>query len=92
MVYTITTHSKKQAQKLNVDIKPSKLKNKKIDVFKNNKKVASIGDSRYNDYGVYLKTKGKEYADNRRRLYKDRHNKDRKKVGSPGYYADKILW
>jgi len=35
---------------------------------------------------------GKEYADERRRLYKMRHEKDRNKVGSPGFYADKLLW
>ena len=39
-----------------------------------------------------LKTKGKEYADERRRLYKIRHNKDRLVKNSNGYYADKLLW
>jgi hypothetical protein len=50
-----------------------------------------------NDYPTYLakEKKGsyeKGYADKRRKLYKDRHEKDRKVVGSNGYYADKILW
>jgi hypothetical protein len=31
-------------------------------------------------------------AEKRRRLYKNRHESDRKKVGTNGYYADKILW
>lgn len=91
-MYTIKDYSFKQAKKIGVSIKPSKRKNKKIDVFKDGKRVASIGDTRYNDYPTYIIEKGKEYADNRRRLYKIRHNKTRGKVGTPSYYADKILW
>ena len=92
MGYTITSYTKKQANKLGVKVKPSKLKGKKIDVFKNNKKVASVGAIGYGDYPTYIKTKGKKYADERRRLYKIRHSNNRSKVGSNGYYADKLLW
>ena len=52
----------------------------------------SIGDTRYNDYRSYIKEKGKEYADTRRRLYKIRHEKNRHKLGTPAYYADQLLW
>jgi hypothetical protein len=50
-----------------------------------------------NDYPTYLakEKKGyyeKGYANKRRKLYKDRHEKDRHVLGSAGYYADKILW
>jgi hypothetical protein len=31
-------------------------------------------------------------AEKRRKLYKDRHDKDRKVKGSNGFYADKLLW
>jgi hypothetical protein len=88
-MYTITNYSKQKAKELNVIIKASTLKNKKIDVFKNEKKVASIGDTRYQSYPDYIKSKGKEYADERRKLYKIRHAKNK---GVTGYYADKILW
>jgi hypothetical protein len=37
-------------------------------------------------------TKGKTFADEKRRLYKIRHAKDRVVRGTAGYYADKILW
>lgn len=92
MAYSITSYTKNQAKKLGVTVKPSKVKGKKIDVFKNGKKVASVGAIGYNDYPTYIKKKGKEYADKRRKLYKQRHNKDRKVRGSNGYYADKLLW
>mgnify|MGYP003664999451 FL=1 len=92
MAYNITSYTKKQARKIGVKVKPSKVKGKKIDVFKGGKKVASVGAIGYGDYPTFLKTKGKEYASERRRLYKLRHNKNRSKVGSNGYYADKLLW
>lgn len=93
MPYLITPYSKTQAKKLGVIIKPSKVKNKKIDVFnKKGEKLASIGWLGMGDYPTYIRKKGKEYADSRRRLYKMRHEKDRHVRGTPGFYADKILW
>ena len=59
MAYKISTYSKTQAKKLGVVIKPSTKKNKKIAVFKNKKKVADIGDSRYNDFTTYTKLEKK---------------------------------
>jgi hypothetical protein len=90
-MYQITDYSYQQAKKLGVDIKPSKNKNKKIDVFKNGNKLASIGNKNYLDYPNYLK-QDKSLAEQRRKLYKIRHEKDRKIKGSAGYFADKILW
>ena len=92
MPYKIKRHTYTQAKKLGVVVKPSKLKGKKIDVFKNDKKVASVGAIGYSDYPTYTQTKGKKYADERRRLYKIRHQKNRNKRGTPSYYADKLLW
>ncbi len=74
-----------KASKLNVKVKPSTRKGKKLDVFKNNKKVASIGAVGYQDFNIHKDKK-------RQKNYKQRHAKNLKKVGSPGYYANKILW
>lgn len=97
MAYKILPYSYNKAKGLGVEIKPSTNLLKKIDVFKNGKKVASIGARGMNDYPTYLQKekKGyyeKGYANKRRKLYKERHEKDRHVVGSAGYYADKILW
>ena len=92
MDYKIQPHSFQQAEKLGVKIKPSKKKDKKIDVFKNNELISSIGQLGYKDYGTYIKEKGKPFADKRRSLYKARHKNDLSKVGTAGYYANKILW
>jgi len=92
MSYKILPYSYKQAEKLNVEIKPSTNKNKKIDVFKNNKKIASIGAIGYNDKPTFMKDKGLMYANERARLYKLRHYKDIMQKDSNGYWADKILW
>ncbi len=91
-MYKITKYSKTQAKKLGVEIRPSANKTKKIDVYKNNKKIASIGAIGYMDYPSFMEKNGIQYAKSRRKLYKIRHEKDRKVKGTAGYYADKILW
>jgi hypothetical protein len=92
-MYKITEYSFDQAKKLNVTIKPSNKANYKIDVYDlAGKYITSIGDKNYNDYPTYIKNKGQTYADERRKLYKKRHEKDRNVKNSRGYYTDKILW
>jgi len=91
-MYQITNYTKEKANELGVKVVNSKNPKKKIDVFKDGKKVASIGAIGYNDYPTYMKTRGKEYAGKRRALYKIRHSKDMNVVGSNGYYANKLLW
>ena len=91
-MYHITNYTRQQAKKLKVKVKQSTDKNKKIDVYKNNEKIASVGAIGYNDYPTYVNDKGLKYANQRRKLYKIRHKKDRKIVNSNGYYADKLLW
>ena len=90
MNYQITEYTKQKAKKLGVDVKPSTKKNKKIDVFKKGEKIASVGAIGYNDYPTWLKLKGKDYADERRRLYKIRHKNDR--FSGNGKMADNLLW
>lgn len=91
-MYEITSYSYQQAKRLGVTIKPSTNKKKKIDVFKDGDKIASIGAIDYGDYPTFMKTEGKEYADKKRQAYKKRHEKDRHVKGTNGYYADQILW
>lgn len=97
MAYKIKTYTKNQAKKIGVTVRSSKTKGKKIDVFKNGKKVASVGAIGYKDYPTYLELekKGKipkGTANQRRKLYKIRHKNDRNIKNSNGYYADRLLW
>tara|TARA_R100000654_G_scaffold2545_1_gene9388 strand:+ start:249 stop:527 length:279 start_codon:yes stop_codon:yes gene_type:complete len=92
MAYQIKPAQRTRARAIGVSIKPSKVKGKKLDVFKGDKKVASIGALGMGDYETFKKTKGLEFANKRRKAYKSRHGKTRTKVGTPSYYADKILW
>lgn len=92
MAYKITQYTQKQAKKIGVVVKPSKNKGKKIDVYKNGKKVASVGALGYGDYPTFIKTKGKKHADERRKAYKKRHQYNRTKKGTNGWYADQLLW
>ena len=88
--------AKRRAKRLGVEVEYSTRKHKKLDVFakvkSNNKhgktrkrKIASIGDVRYSDFLQHNDPA-------RRKRYKTRHNNNRHRKGSPGFYADKILW
>jgi hypothetical protein len=97
MAYKITDYTYAKAMALGVEVKPSRVKGKKIDVFKNGKKVASVGALGYADYPTYMQMENKRLvpsgtARRRRAAYKIRHSKDRKVRGSNGYYADQLLW
>jgi hypothetical protein len=92
MAYRIKPYTYRRARALGVTVKPSTRKGKKIDVFKNGKKVASVGALGYGDYPTFTIQKGKAFADKRRRAYKQRHQKDRMRRGTPGFYADQLLW
>jgi len=92
MAYKITPYTYKQARKYGYDVKPSTNKTKKIDVFKKGRKIASVGANGMNDYPTYIQKRGIQYAKTRRRLYKIRHENDRKQKGTRGWLADKLLW
>ena len=98
MEYKIQARQFKIAKKLGVEIKPSK--KKKIDIYKDDIKIASIGGRRpdttfYNDYATYITILGKAKADLKKKNYLARHakepkEKDGKKTNS--FYAKAILW
>tara|TARA_R100000278_G_scaffold123268_1_gene112522 strand:- start:261 stop:533 length:273 start_codon:yes stop_codon:yes gene_type:complete len=77
--------AKRKAKAIGHDVEYSKKKEKKLDVFKDGKKVASIGARGMNDF---IQTGDKEA----RKRYKARHEKYRNKKNTPSYFSDKILW
>ena len=91
--YIITKYSFDKAKQLNVIIKTSKNTLKKIDVYDlQGKFIASIGDSRYNDYGNYLEIYGEIYANQRKKLYHNRHKKGIEIINSKQYLSANLLW
>ena len=70
-MYKITSHTRSQARKYGYIVRPSKNKGKKIAIFKKIKKdgkvqevkLADVGALGFGDYGTFIRTKGKEYAD-----------------------------
>lgn len=90
MTYQITDYSYHKAKLYNVEIKPSTNKNKKIDVFKDGRKISSIGSIFYKDFPTYINEKGLKYALERRRLYRIRHKKDLN--SNNGLWSSRILW
>ena len=85
MPQTNLVKARKNAARLGVQVKRSTTEHKKLDVFRSDQKLVSIGDKRYTDF---LQTGDKE----QQKRYKSRHQKTRVKVGTPSFYADQILW
>lgn len=90
--YVIQPYTKERALEMGLIVKPSMKPNKKIDVYKNNVLIASVGAKGYYDYPTYIKDYGLEYADKRRALYKKRHNNNRHIIGSNGFLSSELLW
>ena len=74
-MYYITPYTKRMAKQIGVEVKPSTRKNKKIDVYKDGKLIATIGDTRYDDYAT-LHTTNLVLAEKKRRLYHLRHTQN----------------
>jgi len=75
-MYDISKKTYTIAKRYGLVVVPSTRKNKKLDVYKDDHFLASIGDDRYNDFHTYLKNNGKAFAEERRRLYYLRHKRE----------------
>jgi len=80
----------KQAKKIGVSVLKAEDLDKKLDVYYEGRKIATIGDSKYDDYYSYLKRDGIDVAEEHRRRYKIRHHKDLDHLR--GYLAWVLLW
>ena len=89
-MYEIKQYSYKKAEELGLKIRPSTRKGKKIDVYKGDDYLTSIGSSNYKDFPTYLLENGEEYAEKRKRLYHIRHQKDL--THFRGFLSMYILW
>lgn len=89
-MYQITKHTFNQAKRFGLDVKPSRRAGKKIDVFREGQYLGSIGAEGMGDYGQYLETKGRAFAEERRRLYRKRHTEGKK--DSRSWMAFNLLW
>ena len=90
--YIITQYSYDKAAELGLAIKLSQFTTKKLDVYKDNVYISSIGDSKYNDYPSYCILFNKVYADKRRELYHNRHKKNANIKYSKQWLALNLLW
>jgi hypothetical protein len=89
-MYDIKAYTKARAREYGVQIRPSTNIKKKIDVFKDGKKIASIGSIGYKDFPTYTEEDGPVVAERRRKAYRIRHEKDRH--SGNGFWADRLLW
>ena len=87
-MYEILQYTLDRAEEIGVEVKPSKNKKKKIDVFIDGEKIASVGAYGMMDYPHYILSKGLDYANKRRELYYRRH----RKVSLNEILAKWLLW
>jgi hypothetical protein len=92
MTYIIKQRIRDNAKKLGVEIKIAKNPKKKLDVFKDGRKISTIGATGYSDYAHYIDDKGLTYANVRKKIYGIRHKDDMNKKNTPGYFAARLLW
>jgi hypothetical protein len=92
-MYHILPYTYDRAKHIGVQVFPSDNRKYKLEVYdKNGLFITYCGAYGYKDFPTYMEERGWEYAKERRRLYKIRHQKDRTKVGSRGWFADQLLW
>jgi hypothetical protein len=93
-MYSISKYTKDKADELGLKLFPSQNPKKKLEVYNkvSGNFMGYIGGGGFFDYEMYLKAYGKEYADERRRLYYTRHSKDISRVGSKGWLSWVLLW
>ena len=91
--YHITPYTYQKAKQIGVHVFPSDNPKYKLEVYdKNGVFITYCGARGFLDFPSYIQEKGLEYALERRRLYKIRHQKDRSVIGSKGWYTDQLLW
>ena len=92
-MYDILPYTDYKAKQLGVHVFPSDNPKYKLEIYDaNGLFLWYVGAANYSDYPHYIQSHGKQYADKRRQLYKQRHEKDRHYVGSRGWFADNLLW
>ena len=89
-MYSITAYTLHKAQMLGVKVLPSTNPKKKIDVFRDGKKIASVGARGMMDFPSYLERDGRIVALKKREAYWKRHHKD--VLSGNGYWAAHLLW
>jgi len=92
MTYEIRDYTHRRAKSLGVEVRPSKISDKKIEVVRDGKVIASVGAKGMGDYPTYMDTHSKDFAEERRRLFKKRHERFRTIKNSPAWWADQLLW
>ena len=89
-MYQISNATKEAARRHGLRVEPARMKTKKISVFKGDEYLGSVGARGMEDYYSYKRKYGQEVANERKRLYLQRHEKDRH--AGKGKLAAILLW
>jgi hypothetical protein len=89
-MYQISNGTKEAARRHGLRVEPSRLKTKKISVFRGDEYLGSVGAIGYDDYYSFKRKYGLEVANEHKRRYLQRHEKDR--YSGKGKLAAILLW
>jgi len=94
MTYEILPYTYRKARELGLTIFPSDNPKYKLEIYDGETGAFLYygGSPKYSDYPHYIKSHGKAYADERRRLYRIRHAKEIADTGSRGFVISYLLW
>jgi hypothetical protein len=93
-MYKILPYTYQKARDLGLTIFPSDNPKYKLEIYDGDTGAFLYygGSPKYSDYPHYIKSHGKAYADERRRLYRIRHSKEIANKGSRGWTISELLW
>jgi hypothetical protein len=89
-MYQISNGTRQAAAKHGLRVEPSRIKTKKISVFRGDEYLGSVGATGYDDYHTFKKKYGLAVATEHKRRYLQRHEKDR--YSGKGKLAAILLW
>jgi hypothetical protein len=89
-MYKIQPYTKKRAKQLGLKVEPSSDPKKKIDVYKDDEFLCSLGSYGMGDYPSYLASQGAKVANERRRLFHLRTQ--HAELGSKQWLSKLLLW
>ena len=89
-MYQISNGTRQAATRHGLRVEPSRIKTKKISVFRGDEYLGSVGATGYDDYHTFKRKYGLEVANEHKRRYLQRHEKDR--YSGKGKLAAILLW
>ena len=91
-MYFISDYTYHKARRIGVEVKPSTIADKKLDVYKDGNKIASVGIIGAPDYPTYMALYGSAYAYGKKIDYLNRYKREIYSKWSNRWLIYQLLW